>query len=250
MMQTYVAFSGGKDSTALALVMPDAIPIFNDTGWEFPDIYAHLDKFEQVTGREVIRVTANQTLPEYIEKAKFMPGHGSRYCTRMFKIEPLNTFLSDQNATVCIGLRADEPESLRIGNLTEAPNLTFRYPLREMNMGIYDVIRKCLEYDLLPRRLPYMARGGCKGCFYKRKQEVVAMHYLTPDTLDELQALEESVQDERGQFAYMFPNMNMSIRELRHQLDQQPMLFDIDEVYQQAADTSDVGQACGAFCGR
>ena len=40
----YVALSGGVDSTALALLMPDAELVFTDTGWEFPELYAHLDR--------------------------------------------------------------------------------------------------------------------------------------------------------------------------------------------------------------
>ena len=86
--KSYIAFSGGVDSTALALLMPDAIPVFTDTGWEFPETYAHIDKFEAVTGREVIRVKQHQYpggIPQYIRERKFMPSHGARYCTRLFK---------------------------------------------------------------------------------------------------------------------------------------------------------------------
>ena len=36
----YVALSGGVDSTALALLMPDAELVFTDTGWEFPELCA------------------------------------------------------------------------------------------------------------------------------------------------------------------------------------------------------------------
>jgi len=41
-----VAFSGGADSTALALLMKDAELVFTDTGWEFDELYAHIAKFE------------------------------------------------------------------------------------------------------------------------------------------------------------------------------------------------------------
>ncbi len=34
-MKLYTAFSGGADSTALALIEPDAIPLFVDTGCRF-----------------------------------------------------------------------------------------------------------------------------------------------------------------------------------------------------------------------
>lgn len=247
-MNQFVAFSGGKDSTALALLCTEATPVFTDTGWEFPDVYEHIEKFERQTGREVLRVKREGgSLPEYIQEAKFLPGHASRFCTRMFKIEPYNKFIKQYlPAELLIGLRADEPEVERVGNLTKMEELTIRYPLRELGLTLTDVIRICLKHNLLPRRGPYEARGGCKGCFYKRKSEVQAMAALAPDVLDELQALEETVQDERGHFAYMFPNTGMSIRDIRRQ----GLLFTPEEVYAAASDKSDVGEACGLFCNR
>ena len=249
-MNKYVAFSGGKDSTALALMMPDATPIFTDTGWEFKAIYDHLEKFERVTGREVVRVTRKdgRTLPDYIREAKFFPNFHARYCTRMFKIDAMNEWLSE--GELCVGLRADEPEEKRAGNLTDKPGLTIRYPLREQGIGIAGVIRIDLEYDLLPRYPVYMARGGCKGCFYKRKSEVEAMARLVPGELDELQALEESVQDERGEFFYMFPNIGTSIRLFRQALAEKSEMFDLTALYRDAADASDKGVTCGLFCHR
>ena len=84
------------------------------------------------------------------------------------------------------------------------------------------------------------------GCFYKRKSEITAMNMLVPDVLDELRELEETVQDERGRFFHMFPNVGMSIRDIQ----EQPPLLDFSEAYQQAFDTSDYGAACGLFCNR
>ena len=248
-MNKFVAFSGGKDSTALALLEEDATPVFTDTGWEFDEVYAHIEKFERVTGRQVVRIKRADgfTLPEYIKSAAFMPGHGARYCTRMFKIDPYNAYIKQfLPAELCIGLRADEPADVRVGNLTEIEGLTIRYPLRERNMALADVIRLCLKFDLLPRNPVYMARGGCKGCFYKRTSEITAMSALVPEVMDELQEIEESVQDERGKFAYMFPNAGRSIREIRSQ----QWLLDPNEVYAAAADKSDMGENCGLFCNR
>lgn len=240
-----VAFSGGIDSTALALLEPDATPIFTDTGWEFPELYAHIDRFQEVTGREVVRLKHFRTLPEYIEDRSFMPNHGARFCTRIFKIDVLNQFIKDAgDVELLIGLRADEEH--RAGNLTEMDGLTIRYPLRERGIDRVGCVATCLEHDLLPRYPVYMARGGCVGCFYKRRSEVLAMSELVPDVVDELQALEESVQDVRGDFFHMFPNVGMSIRELRAQ----SRLFDTSELYREAADSSDMGVACGLFCRR
>ena len=232
----YVAFSGGKDSTALALLMPDAVPVFTDTGAEFPEMYAHIEKFERVTGREVVWLKSkNGTLTDYIKQSKFMPSHGARYCTRMFKIEPFEAFTD----TYAVALRADEN---RIGNSSDKVT----YPLQEMGVDLMGVLRICAEHDLLPRYPVYMARGGCINCFYKRKSEVLAMNEFVPEILDQLQELEEYVQDERGRFAYMFPNAGMSIRDIRRQMS----MFDKEQVYRDANDKSDYGSNCGLFCNR
>lgn len=252
MFQHIVAFSGGADSTALALLMEDATPVFTDTKWEFPELYAHIAKFEQTTGREVVRVTHPRFpggLPEYIRHAKFMPSHGARFCTRMFKIEAMNAWLESNDClpvTLNIALRADEPADQRVGNLSAIDGLSIAYPLRTMGYTRNDVLRVCLNHDLLPRYPIYMARGGCTGCFYKRKSEVLAMIALQPAIMDELQVLEEGVQDERGRFFHMFPNVGCSISDLRNQ----PMLFEPEEVYAAALDKSDVGAVCGLFCNR
>ncbi len=245
----FVAFSGGADSTALALLQPQATPIFTDTGWEFDELYAHIEKFEHITGRQVIRISRQinkkpETIPDYIRRSKFMPNHGARYCTRQFKIQPMNTFLkANLPATLMIGLRADEE---RVGNLTKMEGLDICYPHREAGRTKLDILRICLQYDLLPRYPVYMARGGCIGCFYKRKSEVQAMCALVPHVVDSLEILEKDVQDERGRYFNMFPNCGMSITDMRRQ----PLLFDASLVYQQAADKSDVGPNCGLFCNR
>lgn len=63
----FVSLSGGKDSTALALLSiekeADARFIFCDTGNESPKTYAYIDyldeKLESMTGRKIIRIKAD-----------------------------------------------------------------------------------------------------------------------------------------------------------------------------------------------
>lgn len=250
-MTDIVAFSGGIDSTALALSMPEATPVFTDTLWEHQELYDHKAKFEQVTGRNVIRVTHPGWpggLPQYIKASKFFPNHGARYCTRIFKIEAMNLWLERAKllpVTLNIALRADEPIDDRIGNLTDMPGLTIHYPFREQGITRPDCVRICLQHNLLPRYPAYMARGGCKGCFYKRKAQVYALVHLDPASANELQNLEESVQDERSSYFYMFGNAGASIADIRRQ----PLMFTPEEVYAEAA-TDPMGEACGLFCRR
>lgn len=245
-LNKFVAFSGGVDSTALALLMPNATPVFTDTGWEFPEVYQHIEKFEKKTGREVVRIKSKYgSLPDYIRKTKFFPGHGSRYCTRLFKIEPYNEFIRQHlPAVMMIGLRADEPE--RVGNLTEIEGMQISYPLREKGLNRLDVVKICTKNDLLPRYPVYMARGGCIGCFYKRKSEVTALLRLKPDVAAELAKLENEIQGERGKFSFMFPNISKPVEYIAG-LDE---LFEPEEVYASAQQNDDVGVECGLFCNR
>jgi hypothetical protein len=243
-MSAYVAFSGGIDSTALALVCPDATPIFTDTEWEHAELYAHLDRFQQVTGREIVRLTSGYPggLPGYIADHAYFPTHGARYCTRIFKIDVLNRFLASRlPVTVGIGLRVDEP--LRVGNLTEVAGLTYTYPLREQGLDRAACVQICLDHGLLPRYPVYMARGGCVGCFYKRPAEVTALLALQPAVADTLEALEETVQDARSRYFYMFKNAGQSIKNLR----KQPLLFDPQTVFTQVSTDP---APCGVFCHR
>jgi hypothetical protein len=90
-----------------------------------------------------------------------------------------------------------------------------------------------------------MARGGCKGCFYKRKAQVFAMAHLCPEDTQELQDLEEYVQDERGKYFCMFGNVGMSIADVKRQ----QLLFSAKEVFKEI-ETDQLGVNCGLFCRR
>lgn len=72
-MQRIVAFSGGKDSSAMLLRMIELdMPIdkivFADTTLEFPEMYKFIDTMEQHIGREIIRVKPKTTFFKYFYK--------------------------------------------------------------------------------------------------------------------------------------------------------------------------------------
>lgn len=251
-MRQYIAFSGGKDSRALALLFPDAELIFTDTKWEHKKMYQAITDFEKRTGRHVTRIINKSYpggIPQYIRESKFFPNHGARYCTRMFKIEPLNEYLA--NKTPCellIALRSDEPEDDRIGNLTKMDGLTIRYPLRERGIDLHGVLKLCLDNNVLPRFPAYMAGGGCIGCFYKTKGQVISFVHQAPIAeVDEMQRLEEEIQDRRGRYFYAYGNAGLSVANIRNQ----PLLFSDDQVFAETAySTSLMQRGCGAFCGK
>ncbi len=65
-----VSLSGGKDSTAMLLMMlerkmPVDVVLFCDTGLEFPAMYEHLDKLEKYIGRPITRIRAEHDYEYY-----------------------------------------------------------------------------------------------------------------------------------------------------------------------------------------
>ena len=70
-----VSLSGGKDSTAMLLMMLERnMPIDHillcDTGMEFPAMYDHLDKLEHYTGRPITRIRADKSFQYYLLEAE------------------------------------------------------------------------------------------------------------------------------------------------------------------------------------
>lgn len=242
----FIAFSGGVESTTMvAMFHKMAQPVFTDTGWEHDELYKQIEKVEKHFGIEVIRVKRKDglTLPQYIADAKFYPGFRARFCTRMFKIEPMDEFLADKTpCEIMIGLNAEEAEK-RTGNFGLQEGMTYSYPLVDLGVTRGACVLLLKELGILPQFPEYMKRGGCVGCFYKSKREYAAMAKQSPAEADSIADLEELIQDERGKYYAVrdgIANMRKFIEQARSQME---FAF---------AQTDDlvVPEACGVFCRR
>ena len=83
-MNNIVSLSGGKDSTAMLLIMIETKIkidhiVFFDTGWEFPGMSEHMDKLEKYIGREIIRLKPRIDFTELFNKYGF-PSLKGRWC--------------------------------------------------------------------------------------------------------------------------------------------------------------------------
>ena len=200
----------------MVIQYPEYQPIFADTGAEFPQVYEHIEKVEQKLNIKVVRVKneKHKSLIEYIKKSKYFPSWKQRYCTRMFKIEPIEDYLKAQGEfKLGIALLYEE-RLLRGGNHEKYA----WYPFIDEEITKKDTIRICKENDLYPEYPPYMSRGGCYNCFFKSKQEIIGMYLADPDLFGKLIELEESVQDQRSY--YMFGNLGMSLMNVKKVLDE------------------------------
>ena len=165
-MTEIVAFSGGKDSTAMALLLEEREPnpgrlfLYTPTGNELPPMRQHMRNMMDRLGRERFVFPPAPELVPLIREQRCIPNWRMRFCTRMIKIEPCIEYLRGlEHPTLCVGLRADEP--LRKGLYDE--EVENRYPLREWGLGIKDVLHVCRQYDVwVPERT------DCAFCYYQR----------------------------------------------------------------------------------
>jgi len=83
-----VAFSGGKDSTAMALRLAergeDFKLLFTPTGNELPDLRIHLDRIVKMVDKPLI-TPPNYSLDHWIREYEALPNHRQRWCTRLIK---------------------------------------------------------------------------------------------------------------------------------------------------------------------
>lgn len=150
MKKHIVSFSGGKDSTAMLLMMIekgikiDEI-IFLDTGAEFPDMYNHIKKVENYINRKIIILKAENNF-EYMmlhyekkkgknkgQKGYSWPDFRNRWCTQYLKKSVISKYLKKYKNDEIIefhGIAADEVERL---NKNKEKNI--RYPLAEWNIS-------------------------------------------------------------------------------------------------------------------
>lgn len=112
-----VPISGGKDSQACAKLAvqqydcDSVVGLFNDTGWEHPLTYAHVNKISELYGIEIVRTVGS--VEQEILKLKRFPNAFARFCTDRLKIVKSRDFYAALSAEiggfeVWMGMRADE----------------------------------------------------------------------------------------------------------------------------------------------
>lgn len=180
-----VGVSGGKDSTALALLLAEREPrdyvyLITPTGNELPEMEAHWAHLEILLGKPLTRVT-NRTLDAWIDEFNALPNHRQRWCTRLLKIEPTIAFVRARMPAInYVGLRADEEE--RVGIYGEIPS---RFPLREWGFDLAEV----LGY-LRDRGIKIPERTDCYDCYGQRLVEWKRLLVRHPDLYAKAEAKE------------------------------------------------------------
>jgi 3'-phosphoadenosine 5'-phosphosulfate sulfotransferase (PAPS reductase)/FAD synthetase len=116
-----VPTSGGKDSQLCLQLAVEAVGagsvrgLYNDTMFDHPETYRHLDYMRNMYGVQIDRVCAG-SVADVCRKAGRFPGGGARHCTRDLKIKPSRKYyrqLSKEQGgfEVWIGVRAGESDA-------------------------------------------------------------------------------------------------------------------------------------------
>jgi len=190
-----LSLSGGKDSAALAVYMRDRVPemeyIFHDTEKELPETYEYLARLEAILGKRIVRTSPRDGFDHWLKVyGGMLPSNHRRWCTKMLKLKPFESYVGDDDVVNYVGLRADED---REGYISHKRNIRARYPFREDGLVRTDIIRILEESGLgLP---PYMAwgrsRSGCFFCFYQQRIEWVRLMEQHPDLFEMAREYEE-----------------------------------------------------------
>jgi 3'-phosphoadenosine 5'-phosphosulfate sulfotransferase (PAPS reductase)/FAD synthetase len=195
-----MGLSGGKDSTALAVLLHKEVPemeyFFCDTGKELKETYEYLDKVEARLGIRIQRLSSERGFDHWLEIYDgYLPSPKSRWCTKQLKIVPLEKFIGDDEAISYIGIRADEN---RDGYISSKPNINPVYPFKERGLVKSDIIRLLEDSGIgLPEYYKWRSRSGCFFCFFQRKYEWVMLHENHPELFDQAVCYEQEHKDGR-----------------------------------------------------
>ena len=207
-MKIVASFSGGKDSTAMVLEMLergeqlDEVVFFN-TGWEFPQMIKHVDKFERYIGMPIIRLKPKQSFNylmlehevvgrKGVNKGKiYRVGYGwpspmRRWCTDR-KVSTIKAYLGNKTDIVqSIGYASDEYHR---SNRTEMQKKKYsvRFPLIEYGITEKQALEICKSHGFDWGGLyDIFSRVSCFCCPLQRIGEQRNLRHHFPDLWEQM----------------------------------------------------------------
>lgn len=150
-----LGISGGKDSAALSIYMSQKYPELDieyytcDTGKELKETYDLIGRLNSVLGRDIelyksmdednspMKNPFDHFLAMY---GGYLPSATARWCTNKMKLQPFETYVSNEPTISYVGIRGDEN---REGYISKKENIQTIFPFRK-NIWSEDVIKKLL----------------------------------------------------------------------------------------------------------
>ena len=200
----YIAnFSGGKDSTAmLLLIIEKNLPldeiVFADTGVEFPELYTHIEKVKAYIGRDITILKPPHSFEYYLSvynkkrksssQGRFgWPSMHSRWCTGFLKRVVIKKYFKGKEIINYVGYAYDEQQRLskNIGLVNKI------FPLVDARMTEAQALQYCYDRGFDWGGLyEKFSRVSCYLCPLQKLSELKTLHDDFPHLWAEMQRLD------------------------------------------------------------
>jgi len=245
-----VSFSGGRTSAFMLWKILEAngglpegnVIAFANTGrehestldfveacsqnWRVPIVWVER-QFRQTPGfRIVTHASASRNgepFAELIEQKQYLPNPIARFCTQELKVQAIASYLKSigiMDATMAVGLRADEPRRVHRVHGDVRNGFSYVCPMHQAGHTLADVATfwKSQRFDL---RLPNDDRafGNCDLCFLKGRSMVERVMREEPQRADWWIEQEEKIKAR-------FRKDRPTYAQMLHQIRIQPTLFE------------------------
>ena len=209
-----LSLSGGKDSTAAALLLEHHgipfTPVFMDTGWEHPVTYEYVNTVLTERFGEVVKLSSTFEDPNdegqfvaLVRKKQMFPSRLIRFCTQELKVRPFQKHIEslDSDPIVVLGIRREESTArakFDRWKFNETYDAMVFAPL--VDHTFEDIIQMHQEKGMLPNPLYLQGaqRVGCFPCIFARKNEVKTAAKLYPERFTVIENLENEMSEDKG----------------------------------------------------
>jgi len=235
-----VSFSGGKDSTAMLLLLLekgypiDEIRAF-DGGWEFPQMYEHWAKVEEYTGMKINVVKYKWSFTYMLLEREMYDKDGKVYRIGMGWPNPFRRWCTGRKLETLykgkikgdvwyVGLAFDERH--RIANKSsEAKGIIKQYPLIEWEVTERDALDYCLKHGFDWGGLyDHFNRVSCFCCPIQPLNCLRKLRKYYPNLWEQMLIWDSMISDNQGF------KMTLTVRDLERRFvneEKQPKLFDM-----------------------
>lgn len=209
-MKQIVSLSGGKDSTAMLLMMLEKGEqiddiVFFDWGMEFEEMYEHLQALEDYIGRSITRLYPPNSFEFYmLEKPRPRSQSSSRgygwpngkvkWCSR-YKADWINQ--AYKNTIMCLGYAYEERFSrAKASNRWQYRwGITVRYPLLEWGVTEIEALKYCyskgFDWGGPDGLYTFYDRASCWCCPFQNRKGLIALKDYFPELWERLLELDD-----------------------------------------------------------